>query len=124
MQTILSKLLSRLEAKEIIREWARCITKNQDPAVFANLYLEIMRDSKNDSLRKDAGMFLMFASSRNWGEIMDELKSKVDKKTLKALAAPSAELFYDVWKGMVLSQVTDYFRGALKDAKKGKRKTG
>lgn len=121
--SILSQLMTRLYAQEIIGEWARCIQKKKDPSIFANLYLELMRDPYDHELRKNVSAFLVFADTRDWCEILDELSPMLDKKTLKIFSSSSAETFYVGWKLMVKAQVKDYWDQFLRAAK-GKRKTG
>lgn len=122
-KSILSALIGRIYAGEIIGEWARCIQKRKDPSIFANLYLELMRDPHDDELRKNTSAFLVFADTRDWYEILDELSPMLDKKMLKIFNSSAAETFYTSWKLMVKSQVADYWNQFLKEAK-GKRKTG
>jgi hypothetical protein len=120
---LLSRLLGRLYTQEIIGEWARCIQKKKDPSIFANLYLELMRDPYDHELRKNASAFLVFADTRDWYEILDELTPMLDKATLKIFSSSEAEIYYIGWKTMVKAQVADYWKQFMKDAK-GKRKTG
>lgn len=108
--SVLSRLLSRPEAKEIVGELVRNIKKKNDPNIFASLYLEIMRDPKNDDLRRDACALLMFSGSRSWDEMLKELKPTVNKANLKILKSPTANLFYVNWKKMVMFQVKRYWR--------------
>lgn len=122
MESVLSRLLRRPEAQEIVREMARHIKKGNGPAIFANLFLEVMRDPKNDALRRDACAFLMFAASRGWEEILKELKPAVDGKTMRVLRSPSAALFYQSWVLMVRLSVEEYFKGELQKAKAEKRR--
>lgn len=127
MKSVLSRLLSRPEAQEIVGEWARQIKKGRDPSVFANFYLEVMRSPENDALRKDASELLTFASSRNWDEMLEELKPAIDKTTLPVFKLPSANTFYEGWVMMVRMQVEAYFNGEMKKAKaekSRKKKTG
>lgn len=120
--SILSQLLTKLYAQEIIGEWARCIQKKKGPSICANLYLELMRDPHDNELRKNASAFLVFADTRDWSEILDELAPMLDKATLKIFSSSAAETFYVGWKLMVKAQVADYWNQFMKDAKK--KKTG
>lgn len=125
-KSILFRLLTDLHMQEIIGEWHRCIQKKKDPSIFANMYLEVMRDPKNGELRRNACAFLVFADTRDWEEILAELEPALAKAQLKAFNSPSAEIFYMGWKSMVKYAVAEYWNGLEKEAKhkKGKRKTG
>lgn len=122
--SILEQLLSRPWAKDILKEWARHIMKKTDPAMFANLFLEMMRDPESHGLRRDATAFLTFAASRDWDELVQDLTTVADKGVMKAFAQSYAPTFYEGWKAMVMHQVEDYFGQTIRNDKKSKRKTG
>lgn len=114
---LLTQLLTGPHVKEIVKEWALTIKKHHEPSLFANLYLELMRDPKNDDLRRDTSAFLIVVDNRDWKEILSILRPVTDKATLKILKSKEADSFFQAWKFMVKAQVADYWRQFLKQQK-------
>jgi DNA-directed RNA polymerase subunit RPC12/RpoP len=100
--------------QDVLKEWAmhvECAAEEKvvDATTFANLYLEMMRDPRNDEARQGCAAFATFMNPRNWRKILEVLRGAVDKETLATFEKPEAEAFYKQFKKMIIEQITEYW---------------
>lgn len=104
--------------QDVLKEWAMHVEsaseeKVVDATTFANLYLEMMRDPKNDESRQGCAAFATFMKPRSWKKLLSVLKGSLDAETLASFEKPEAEEFYKQFKAMVLEQIAEYWEQFL-----------
>lgn len=95
--------------RSLVSEWRLHVENGQDPAVFANLFLELMRDPQDAQIRQACTMFMNYARARNWTTVRADLAPFVDAEAGAAFARPNAEAFYEGFRTMVVEAIRDYW---------------
>jgi hypothetical protein len=118
MESMIRENLQKPFFQEVLKEWAMHIDcaaeeKATDATTFANLYLEMMRDPRNDEARQGCAAFATFMKPRTWKKMMTVLGPSLDPETLTSFQRPEAEEFYKQFKAMVLEQITEYWEQFL-----------
>jgi hypothetical protein len=118
METLIRENLRKPFFQEVLKEWALHVESSvEDGAVdattFANLYLEMMRDPRNDEGRQGCAAFATFMKPRSWKKMLAVLAEAIDAETLATFQKPEAEEFYKQFKAMVLEQITEYWEQFL-----------
>jgi len=118
METMIRESLQKPFFQEVLKEWAMHIDcaaeeKVVDATTFANLYLEMMRDPRNDEARQGCAAFATFMKPRSWKKMMVVLGPSLQPETLESFQRPEAEEFYKQFKAMVLEQITEYWEQFL-----------
>ena len=127
LEGMVKSLLNEPYFKEVIKEWALHVedaaeTKTIDATTFANLYLEMMRDPRNDETRHGCAIFMAFLRDRKWDEVRELLKRIKDKDALAAFETPQAEKFYKQFKAMVIEQIAEYWNIFITKKRKSSRR--
>jgi hypothetical protein len=118
METMIRESLQKPFFQEVLKEWALHVDsaaeeKVVDATTFANLYLEMMRDPRNDEARQGCAAFATFMKPRSWKKMLAVLRGSLEADTLAAFEKPEAEEFYKQFKAMVLEQITEYWEQFL-----------
>lgn len=118
MESMIRESLKKPFFQEVLKEWALHVedaaeTKTIDATTFANLYLEMMRDPRNDEARQGCAAFATFMKPRSWKKLLGVLKDALDPETLATFQRTEAEEFYKQFKAMVLEQITEYWEQFL-----------
>jgi hypothetical protein len=113
MESFVREGLKRQEFQEIIKEWALHVQEENDPSAFANLYLEMMQDQKNEEIRKFCTMLLTLMSVRNWAKMFAFMQPHLDADTVRIFQTPWASKFYEAFRAMVTTQVRHYWNQFL-----------
>jgi hypothetical protein len=118
METLIRENLRKPFFQEVLKEWALHVESSVedgsvDATTFANLYLEMMRDPRNDEGRQGCAAFATFMKPRSWKKMLAVLKEAIDEETLATFQKPEAEEFYKQFKAMVLEQITEYWEQFL-----------
>jgi len=118
METMIRESLQKPFFQEVLKEWALHVDSAAeehvvDATTFANLYLEMMRDPRNDEARQGCAAFATFMKPRSWKKMLAVLRGSLDGDTLAAFEKPEAEEFYKQFKAMVLEQITEYWEQFL-----------
>lgn len=118
MESMIRESLKKPFFQEVLKEWALHVedaaeTKTIDATTFANLYLEMMRDPRNDEARQGCAAFATFMKPRSWKKLLGVLNDALDGETLATFQRPEAEEFYKQFKAMVLEQITEYWEQFL-----------
>jgi len=106
-------LVKQAGFKQILREWSRLVKESADPLVFANMYLERIRDPLDIELRTACSMFITFTRTRSWDELLEIIGPKLDRDVLKIFRKDFAVDFYEGWKAMVIEQIRAYWEDFL-----------
>lgn len=109
MRRIIQQVVRKPFFKQVLKEWSLCVKTKQDPTVFANLYMEMMRDPLHDDGRKMLTMFISFVRTREWPQVMRIIRPKLQKDVAKIFRTRPARDFYDGFKAMVIEQIRDYW---------------
>lgn len=115
MEQIIQESLDRPFAKQLIKQWAVNIKRNGNPAMFANAYMEWMRDPMDHEGRKATSLFAEFMSNHTWEELLEIMIPKLDKETTALFRDPYAAQYYNGFSGMVCEQVREYWENFLSD---------
>lgn len=118
MEAMIRENLQKPFFQDVLREWAVHVEsavedKVVDATTFANLYLEMMRDPRNDEARQGCAAFATFMKPRSWKKMMAVLRDALDAETVATFSKPEAEEFYKQFKAMVLEQITEYWEQFL-----------
>ena len=118
MESMIRENLQKPFFQEVLKEWALHVDsaaedKVVDATTFANLYLEMMRDPRNDEARQGCAAFATFMKPRNWKKMLGVLSGALDAETMATFQKPEAEEFYKQFKAMVLEQITEYWEQFL-----------
>jgi hypothetical protein len=118
MEVLIRENLQKPFFQDVLKEWALHVEsaaedKAVDATTFANLYLEMMRDPRNDEARQGCAAFATFMKPRNWQKMLAVLRGALDPVTIAAFERPEAEEFYKQFKAMVLEQITEYWEQFL-----------
>ena len=118
MESMIRENLQKPFFQEVLKEWALHVedaaeTKVVDATTFANLYLEMMRDPRNDEARQGCAAFATFMKPRSWKKMLAVLGGALDAETLASFQKTEAEEFYKQFKAMVLEQITEYWEQFL-----------
>lgn len=118
MESMIRENLQKPFFQEVLKEWAmhiECAAEEKvvDATTFANLYLEMMRDPRNDEARQGCAAFATFMKPRSWKKMLAVLSGSLEQETLSAFQRPEAEEFYKQFKAMVLEQITEYWEQFL-----------
>lgn len=100
--------------KDFFQEWGRQLQEDpSDATMWANGFLEMMRDSDNEKARQACSMFATLMKSRSWPEIQEVLKDSLDANTRAIFVRVEAEDFYNQFKAMVTEQIREYWEGFM-----------
>lgn len=113
MEQVIRDNLDRPIAREIIKEWANQVKRENNPATFANTYMEWMRDPIDHEGRKATTMFANFMAGHDWAEILAIMAPKLDKETVATFRSAFAEDYYNGFRGMVTEQIRQYWEDFL-----------
>lgn len=118
MESMIRESMQKPFFQDVLKEWAMHVEsaseeKVVDATTFANLYLEMMRDPKNDESRQGCAAFATFMKPRSWKKLLSVLKGSLDAETLASFEKPEAEEFYKQFKAMVLEQIAEYWEQFL-----------
>jgi len=117
MEQIVQTMVEQPAFKQVIKEWARQVSLEEDPTTFANMYLEWMRDPVDSESRKGCSMFANFMKTRTWDEMLAVIGPKLDKDVLKTFKTAFAAEFYEGFKAMVIEQVRAYWEDFMASRK-------
>jgi hypothetical protein len=128
METVIRENLRKPFFQEVLKEWALHVDNSQETGVvdattFANLYLEMMRDPRNDEGRQGCAAFATFMKPRNWKKMYAILKDAVDSEVRESFDRPAAAEFYEQFRAMVIEQIRDYWEQFMA-AKNGQKQGG
>lgn len=117
MDKLIQEQLKSPFLKEILREWALHVEEGCVPTTFANMYMEWMKDPKDDEGRKATAAFANYMQPRSWKRIWPVIKGALDAKEdadiIAAFETPAAEEFYTAFKAMVCNAVSDWWESYL-----------
>lgn len=118
MESMIRESLQKPFFQEVLKEWAmhvECAAEEKvvDATTFANLYLEMMRDPRNDEARQGCAAFATFMKPRSWKKMLAVFSGALTAETQAAFEKPEAEEFYKQFKAMVLEQITEYWEQFL-----------
>lgn len=118
METMIRESLQKPFFQEVLKEWALHVKSAAeehvvDATTFANLYLEMMRDPRNDEARQGCAAFATFMKPRSWQKMLEVLRGSLDTDTIASFERPEAEEFYKQFKTMVLEQIAQYWEEFL-----------
>lgn len=122
MELIIQAEMDRPMAKQMIKEWCLHIKRGMPPFMFANTYMEWMRDPMDHEGRKATSLFATFMSTRDWNDMMAVISPKLDAETLTVFRSEAAFEYYEGFRGLICEQVKAYWeefaasRQALKAA--------
>lgn len=117
--------------ESFFQEWGRQIEQSIkankiDATIFANFFLELMRDPHNDACRRACAGLSNIMRTSSWAEIAKMMASHLDSATANTFQKPAATEFYEQLKAMVLAQIRDYWEqfmaSHMKKSKKKKKK--
>jgi hypothetical protein len=117
MEQIVQAMVEQPAFKQVIKEWSRQVSMEEDPTTFANMYLEWMRDPVDSESRKGCSMFANFMKTRTWDEMLAVIGPRLDKDVLKIFKTPFAADFYEGFKAMVIEQVRAYWEDFMASRK-------
>jgi hypothetical protein len=102
-------------AQLIFSEWARALRANGDPSMFANTFMEWMKDESPSGAeaRKGCSMFAQIMDIRDWSEMKALIVQALPADFRSAFDLPNAEGFYNAFKLLVCELVKDFFRAYL-----------
>jgi hypothetical protein len=115
MELIIQDSLDRPFAKQVIKQWALNVKRNGNPAMFANAYMEWMRDPMDHEGRKATTLFAEFMSTHTWEELLEVMTPKLDKETVAIFNDPYAAKYYNGFSTMICEQVREYWENFLTD---------
>lgn len=107
------KLLEQPEGRalfqDIIQEWATHVEADNDPSVFATLYLEMLQNQKDPDTRLFCTILFTLMSARPWTKMHAFLMPYLTPETAKIFEEQRAEVFYEGFRGMVHAQMKEYW---------------
>ncbi len=116
MDRIIKEHMGKPLAQEILKEWGKHVQVGNDPTLFANMYMEWMRDegtAQAAEARKACGMFATYMSIRDWKTIHETLKEAIPEDQQEVFLSPEADTFYEGFRTMVVESVRDYWKSYL-----------
>lgn len=113
----LAALLGRPHFMSVVAEWRLHVENGQDPAAFANLFLECMRDPQDHAMRQACAVFAAYMKPRSWAQMRAEISPFVDTETRAAFARRNAGTFYEGFRAMVVEAIREYWEAFLKTKK-------
>lgn len=120
MEQIVREFLGKPELHGVIREWVRQVRLGTTPAMFANMYVEFMRDPEDHKLRKSTNSFANFMASRGWPEMLEVLKPSLEKDELAVFETPAAADFYETFRACIVETVNAYWTQFMADREASK----
>lgn len=108
--TVPAAMLGSPHFMSLVSEWRLHVENGQDPAVFANLFLECMRDPQDQDMRQACSIFAAYMKPRSWATVRTELSPLVDAETRAAFASADAGAFYEGFRSMVVEAIRDYWK--------------
>jgi hypothetical protein len=103
--------------RAVIREWSAHVDAQNDPTMFANIFLEFMRDPIRHEVRQGCAVFAGFMSIRPWPKMLEFLRPHLDPDVLAIFERPEAADFYEAFRAMVAYQVREYWQQCLAAAR-------
>jgi len=127
MESMIRENLQKPFFQEVLKEWALHVdacaeTGTVDATTFANLYMVMMQDVRNEETRQGCAAFATFMKPRPWKKMFAVLKGALDAETLESFQKAEAGEFYEQFRSMVISQIQDYWEQFL--AQKAAAKNG
>jgi hypothetical protein len=120
MKKLVVELLGTRLFKMVLKEWSLQVKAKQDPTMFANMYLEWMRDPIDHEARKAVTVFANFMRSREWSTVLRVIRPHLNKDVLEIFKSEEAGDFYDVFKAMVIEQIRAYWAEFIASRMKAK----
>lgn len=109
VEQIIRESLAKPELHGIVSEWARQVKAGTSPAMFANMFIEFMRDPEDHKLRKSCSAFANFMSSRDWASMYPVLKPSLLKEEVEIFEKPEAADFYETFRACIVESVNAYW---------------
>lgn len=113
MDLVIQDMLKKPLLKSVIQEWALHVESESDATTFANFYMEMMRDQKNDESRQACAGFATYMKPRNWDLMLRSLAPHLEPDVLRAFKHPYAKDFYEQFRAMVIEQIREYWEQFL-----------
>lgn len=114
MKAVLNKILGSPLFQDIIDQWKDHIEVGNDPSMFANMYLEWMRDPRDEATdtRQACSTFANTMSAKKWPAMLAIIRPHLKGKpaSLAILETPEAENFYMGFRFIVCEHIRDYYR--------------
>lgn len=104
--------------KAILKEWALHVKAAEEPAVFANMYMEWMRDPDDAEARGMVSTFANFMRVSDWDGVLAMIAPVLGKDDLEIFQRPIARKYFADWSGMVFEQIREYWEKFLQDRAK------
>jgi hypothetical protein len=117
LESNIREALQKPMFRGVIREWAAHVEAGNDPTMFANIFLEFMRDPVRHDVRQGCSVFAGFMSIRPWPKMFEFLKPHLDPDVIAIFERPEAADFYEAFRAMVAYQVREYWQQCLIAAK-------
>lgn len=120
MESMIRESLRKPFFQEVLKEWALHVDESQesgkvDATTFANLYMVMMQDAKNEEGRQGCAAFATFMKPRNWKKMYAVLKTAMDEETQQSFEKPAAAEFYEQFRAIVITHIRDYFEQFMAD---------
>lgn len=122
MDEIIQQMLGKPFFKQVLNEWALHVESGEDATTFANLYLEWMRDPRDDEGRKACAAFATYMRPRKWERMFKVLEPHLEEDVKAVFQTEGAESFYEVFRTCVIEQIKDYWEQFLEA--RNKKRTG
>jgi hypothetical protein len=113
MDLVIQDMLKKPLLKSVLQEWALHVETENDATTFANFYMEMMRDQKNDESRQACAGFATYMKPRNWDLMFRSIAPHLDPDVLRAFKTPYAKDFYEQFRAMVIEQIKEYWEQFL-----------
>jgi hypothetical protein len=113
MEQVIQENIQTPLAKQILREWAVHVESGCDATTFANMYMDWMRDPKDDATRKACSGFANFMKPRKWDKMFAVLDGHLEPEVAAIFRMPEAAVFYEQFRSMVVEQIKDYWEQFL-----------
>lgn len=120
VEQIIRESLAKPELRGIVAEWVGHVKSGTTPAMFANMFVEFMRDPEDHKLRKSCSSFATFMAKRDWAAMYPVLKPILSKEEIEVFETPAAADFYETFRACVVESVNAYwaeFLAAQEEAK-------
>ncbi len=99
----------------IFSEWASALQAEGDPSMFANTFMEWMKDESpgGTEARKACATFAQIMDIRDWAAMKALVVPALPENLKAAFDLPNAPGFYNTFKLLVCELVRDFFRAYL-----------
>jgi len=126
MEKMVKEMVQEPFLQEVLQEWGRHVAQGRPATMFANLFMEWMRDPSDDRGRKACAAFATVVDARTHAEMLPLLAPGLTQDLLAVFRSPAGEEFYESFRTMVGESIRDYWEQFLaqREAKKAQASAG